>query len=250
MYIFFRFYIGFINSHFEKNFLMETKKYIFCALDFSELEKTISFTKIIKDHIGGIKLGLEFFTKNGIKGVEELKKIGLPIFLDLKLHDIPNTVKQSLKNVLDLSPNYVTVHLSGGLQMLEELKHIKKKTKIIGVSMLTNLDEYDLKRMGFNNGKKSFVDNLVKIGVKAGIDGIVSSPREVKYLKKKYRNLIFVTPGIRLPNHSKDDQKRIETPRFAVQAGSNILVIGRPITKSKNPLNSIEKIIENINYGK
>ena len=108
---------------------METKKHIFCALDFSNLEHTLNFAKKIKDHIGGIKLGLEFFTKNGPLGVEKLKKIGLPIFLDLKLHDIPNTVKQSVKNVLDLSPNYVTVHLSGGLNMLEEITEMKKKNK-------------------------------------------------------------------------------------------------------------------------
>ena len=228
---------------------METKKYIFCALDFSDLNQSILFTKKIKNHIGGIKLGLEFFTKNGPKGVEKIKEIGLPVFLDLKLHDIPNTVKQSLKNVLDLSPNYVTVHLSGGYKMLEELKDIKKDTKIIGVSMLTSLDDEDLKKMGYNIGQKIFIENLVKSGVEAGIDGIVSSPREVKELKKNYKNLIFVTPGIRLPSNSRDDQKRIESPRFAVKSGSNILVIGRPITTSKDPLNSIKKIIENIEYG-
>ena len=229
---------------------METKKYIFCALDFSDLELTLNFAKKIKDHVGGIKLGLEFFTKNGPVGVEKLKKIGLPIFLDLKLHDIPNTVKRSFKNVLDLSPSYVTVHLSGGLNMLEEVIDIKKKTKIIGVSMLTNLDDYDLKRIGFSCGHKKFIENLVKIGVKAGVDGIVSSPKEVQYLKNKYRDLIFVTPGIRLSEDKKNDQKRIESPRFAVNAGSNILVIGRPITKSKNPLNAIQRIIENIEYGR
>ncbi len=229
---------------------METKNYIFCALDFSDLEQTISFTKKIKNHVGGIKLGLEFFTKNGPRGVEKLKKMGLPIFLDLKLHDIPNTVKQSLRNVLDLSPNYVTVHLSGGYKMIQELKDIKQETKIIGISLLTSLDDEDLKNMGYNFGQKVFISNLVKAGVKAGVDGIVSSPKEVKELKKNYKDLIFVTPGIRLSTDKKDDQKRIESPRFAVQAGSNILVIGRPITKSKDPLKSIEKIIENIDYDK
>ena len=205
---------------------METKKHIFCALDFSNLELTLSFAKKIKDHIGGIKLGLEFFTKNGPLGVEKLKKIGLPIFFDLKLHDIPNTV------------------------MLEELTEMKKKTKIKGVSMLTNLDNHDLKRMGFSCGHKKFVENLVKIGVKAGVDGIVSSPKEIKYLKDKYKSLIFITPGIRLPKNKKNDQKRIESPRFAIKAGSNILVIGRPITKSKDPVNAIQEIVKNIEYGK
>ena len=163
---------------------MKTKDYIFCALDFSELEESINFTKKIKSQIGGIKLGLEFFTKNGVKGVEKFKKLGLPIFLDLKLHDIPNTVKQSLKNVLYLSPDYITVHLSGGYKMLAELKDITKETKIIGVSMLTSLNNEDLKKMGYNIGQEKFIENLVKTGVEAGVDGVVSSPKEVKRLKK------------------------------------------------------------------
>ena len=229
---------------------MEKKKLIFCALDFTNLEESINFTNKIKNHIGGVKLGLEFFTKNGPNGVEKIKKIGLPIFLDLKFHDIPNTVKQSIKNVLDLSPDYITVHLSGGYQMIKELNDIKKKTKIIGVSMLTSLDDKDLKNMGVNFGKQNFINNLVKIGVKAGIDGIVCSPKEVKYLKKSYKNLIFVTPGIRLPRENRDDQKRVESPKFAVKAGSDILVIGRSITKSKNPVNTLKKIVQNINDEK
>ena len=229
---------------------MEKKKLIFCALDFTNLEESINFTNKIKNHIGGIKLGLEFFTKNGPNGVEKIKKIGLPIFLDLKFHDIPNTVKQSIKNVLDLSPDYITVHLSGGYQMIKELNDIKRKTKIIGVSMLTSLDDKDLKNMGVNFGKQNFINNLVKIGVKAGIDGIVCSPKEVKYLKKSYKNLIFVTPGIRLPTENRDDQKRVESPKFAVKAGSDILVIGRSITKSKNPVNTLKKIVQNINDEK
>ena len=229
---------------------MEKKKLIFCALDFTNLQESINFTNKIKNHIGGIKLGLEFFTKNGPDGVEKIKKIGLPIFLDLKFHDIPNTVKQSIKNVLDLSPDYITVHLSGGYQMIKELNDIKRKTKIIGVSMLTSLDDKDLKNMGVNFGKQNFINNLVKIGVKAGIDGIVCSPKEVEYLKKSYKNLIFVTPGIRLPSENKDDQKRVESPKFAVKAGSDILVIGRSITKSKNPVNTLKKIVQNINDEK
>ena len=229
---------------------MEKKKLIFCALDFTNLQESINFTNKIKNHIGGIKLGLEFFTKNGPNGVEKIKKIGLPIFLDLKFHDIPNTVKQSIKNVLDLLPDYITVHLSGGYQMIKELNDIKRKTKIIGVSMLTSLDDKDLKNMGVNFGKQNFINNLVKIGVKAGIDGIVCSPKEVKYLKKSYKNLIFVTPGIRLPTENRDDQKRVESPKFAVEAGSDILVIGRSITKSKNPVNTLKKIVQNINDEK
>ena len=229
---------------------MNTKKFIFCALDFTDLKKTLDFTKIIKNEVGGIKLGLEFFSKNGPQGVEKIKRFGLPVFLDLKLHDIPNTVKQSLKNVLSLEPDYLTVHLSGGYKMIEILQDIKQKTKIIGVSLLTSLDNEDLKGMGINLNTAEYVENLVKIGVNAGIDGIVASAKEVRNLKKKFSDLIFVTPGIRLFSDKIDDQKRIDSPRSAITSGSDILVIGRPITESKNPIISINEIINNIENEK
>ena len=228
---------------------MNTKRFIFCALDFTDLKKTLDFTEIIKNNIGGIKLGLEFFSKNGPQGVEKMKKFGLPIFLDLKLHDIPNTVKQSLKNVLSLEPDFLTVHLSGGYRMIEVLQDIKKQTKIIGVSLLTSLDNEDLKNMGINLKSNEFVEHLVKIGVNAGIDGIVSSAQEVDNLKKKFNDLIFVTPGIRLSSDKTDDQKRTKSPRSAIASGSDLLVIGRPITESKNPVSSINEIINNIENG-
>jgi orotidine-5'-phosphate decarboxylase len=228
---------------------MNTKRFIFCALDFTDLKKTLDFTEIIKNNVGGIKLGLEFFSKNGPQGVEKMKKFGLPIFLDLKLHDIPNTVKQSLKNVLSLEPDFLTVHLSGGYKMIEVLNDIKKHTKIIGVSLLTSLDNEDLKNMGINLDPNEFVEHLVKIGVNAGIDGIVSSAEEVNNLKKKFNDLIFVTPGIRLSSGKVDDQKRIKSPRSAIASGSDLLVIGRPITESKNPVSSINEIINNIENG-
>ena len=225
---------------------MTLKKRIFCALDFSELDQTIQFTNKIKNHIGGIKIGLEFFCKNGPAGVEKLKKFGLPIFLDLKLHDIPNTVAKAFKNLINLSPDYLTVHLSGGTRMINELIKYKKKTKLIGVSMLTSLDRSDLKKSGIMCDEISYVEKLVKNGVSSGIDGVVSSPQEVKLLRKKFKKLILVTPGIRLPDDNKDDQKRTETPGTAIKNGSSLLVIGRTITKSVNPISSIEKIIQNI----
>ena len=228
---------------------MNTKRFIFCALDFTDLKKTLDFTEIIKNNVGGIKLGLEFFSKNGPQGVEKMKKFGLPIFLDLKLHDIPNTVKQSLKNVLSLEPDFLTVHLSGGYRMIEVLQDIKKQTKIIGVSLLTSLDNEDLKNMGINLKSNEFVEHLVKIGVNAGIDGIVSSAQEVDNLKKKFNDLLFVTPGIRLSSDKTDDQKRTKSPKSAIASGSDLLVIGRPITESKNPVSSINEIINNIENG-
>lgn len=222
------------------------KKKIFCALDFSDIDQTINFTKIIQPHIGGIKLGLEFFCKNGPEGVEKLKKFELPIFLDLKLHDIPNTVTKAVKNIIKLSPEYLTVHLSGGRKMIEELVEVKKTTKIIGVSMLTSLDKNDLKDFGISCTEELYIENLMKVGVSSKIDGIVTSANEVKKLKEKFNKLIYVTPGLRLPDENSEDQKRIATPGKAIKNGSSILVIGRTITNSNDPISSIKKIVRNI----
>ena len=227
------------------------KRKIFCALDFSEIEETIEFVKLIQDHIGGIKVGIEFFLKNGISGVQSLKKFGLPIFLDLKLNDIPNTVKKASLIILDLEPEYLTVHLNGGYEMVRSIVEIKKKTKIIGVSLLTSLNQKDLKSFGIQISTNEFVHKLAKIGKHAGVDGMVSSPLEVKFLKKKMpEDFIFITPGIRLSG-DVDDQKRISTPSEALKNGSSILIIGRTITQAKDPVETIEKIIVNMSeeYG-
>ncbi len=227
------------------------KKKIFCALDFSEMNETVEFVKLIREHIGGIKVGIEFFLKNGINGVESLKKFDLPIFLDLKLNDIPNTVKKASLNILDLEPAYLTVHLNGGYEMVRSIVEIKKKTKIIGVSLLTSLNNKDLMSFGIKIGTKEFVYNLAMIGKDAGVDGMVSSPLEVKFLKKKMpESFIFVTPGIRLSDDI-DDQKRVSTPGEALKNGSSILIIGRTITQAKDPIETIEKIIFNMSekYG-
>ncbi len=227
---------------------MNFKNLIFCAVDFTDIEESKKFISKIVNFIGGIKIGLEFFSKNGPKGVIELKKMGLPIFLDMKLKDIPNTVKQSAKNFIDLNPEYLSVHLSGGYEMLKQLVNIKKNTKILGVSMLTSLDSKDLKSFGFNLSSIKYVENLAKIGEKAGIDGLISSAHEVPHLKKiiKNKSMLYVTPGIRLSKYKSNDQKRIISPGEAVKLGSSILIIGRSITQSADPVKSINQILEDI----
>jgi len=227
---------------------MNYKDYIFCAIDFTEIEESKKFISRISDYVGGIKIGLEFFSKNGPDGVLEIKKMGLPIFLDVKLKDIPNTVKKSAKNLIELKPDYLSIHLSGGLTMVKEVVSIKKDTKILGVSMLTSLDNNDLKSFGYSLRSLKYVENLAKIGEKAGVDGLVSSAQEVAYLKKKLNNneLLYVTPGIRLPENSVNDQKRVVYPSEAIKLGSSILIIGRAITQSDNPIESINKIIKEI----
>ena len=166
---------------------MKFKELIFCAIDFSDLKESQKFLKRVVNHIGGIKIGLEFFLKNGLYGVQEVKKFGLPIFLDLKLKDIPSTVRKAAENVIDLDPQYLSVHLTGGVQMLNELISIKENTKILGVSMLTSLDNSDLRGFGIEIDSHQYVENLANVGLKAGIDGLVSSALEIPNLKRKIK---------------------------------------------------------------
>ena len=226
---------------------MKFKDIIFCAIDFSDLKKSLKFIEKIRGHIGGVKIGLEFFLKNGPHGVREIKKMGLPIFLDLKLKDIPNTIKRAAENVIELNPEYLSVHLTGGFNMLKELQSVKKDTKILGVSLLTSLDNFDLKQFGINIDVSDYVQNLAQIGIDAGIDGLVSSALELNNIKKKIKKkIIFVTPGIRLPEDNVNDQKRTLSPGEAVKAGASILVIGRSITHSIDPVETLFKISKNI----
>ena len=227
---------------------MNFRNFIFCAIDFSDLEKSKKFISKIQKYIGGIKIGLEFFTKNGPLGFLEIQKLGIPIFLDLKLKDIPNTVKKSAQNLIDLKPDYLSIHLSGGVRMVKEVVSIKNNTKILGISMLTSLDNADLKSFGYNFSNLDYVKNLAKIGEKAGIDGLVSSAHEIPHLKKNLNNtkILFVTPGIRFSNNKKNDQKRINSPSQAINNGSNMLIIGRSITQSSDPISSIKSILQDI----
>ena len=226
---------------------MKLKNYVYCALDFSDLNQTLNFTDKVCKHIGGVKVGLEFFVKYGIEGVLKIKNFGIPVFLDLKLHDIPNTVKNTTENIIKIKPQLLTIHLTGGSEMIKQVCKIKEDTKIIGVTMLTSLDRNDLKAFGVEMPESKFVESLTSLGMRSGIDGVVSSPLELTKLKKKFGNsLTYVTPGIRLNKDIKNDQKRVSSPGQAVLDGSSLLVVGRPITMSRNPIKSIEEIIENI----
>lgn len=224
------------------SYLQSVKEYLFCALDFKDIEITESFLDKVAEQIGGIKIGLEFFLANGKQGVKKLKKFKLPIFLDLKLHDIPNTVKNSIQSIMDLEPEYLSVHISGGQKMLEEIER-SNLTKIIGVTLLTSLDEGDLNQQGFKISSREYVLKMIEIAKKTKLDGVVSSPEEIPFIRKKTtNNFIIISPGIRLMDDSYNDQKRVMGPGEAVINGATKLVIGRSITKSKSPVETIKKI--------
>ena len=216
------------------------KNKIFIACDsnnISKIKEIIKKTEKIKLKFG-YKFGLEFLnSKNGRNFISKLNdKI---IFADLKLHDIPNTCVSAIKAMKDLKVDYLTIHISSGLKALKASKKIAGKTKLIGVTILTSLDNKSLKEIGFNNNVKKIVYQQAKRANKAKLDAIVCSAQEVKLVKKVFKKEI-ITPGIRF-NSKKNDQKRTLTPKQAFKNGSDWLVIGRPITKGniKKNLNTL-----------
>ena len=220
------------------------KNKIFIACDsanISKVKRIIDCSKNSKIKTG-YKFGLEFLnSKNGRNFISKLKnKI---IFADLKLHDIPNTCVSAIKAIKDLKINYLTIHISSGLQALRACKKVACKTKLIGVTILTSLDNKALKEIGFNKDVKNLVLKQAKLAVKAKLDAIVCSAQEVKIIKKIFKKEI-ITPGIRFDSIS-DDQKRVLTPQQAYKNGSDWLVIGRPITKG-NIKKNIQKLIDHL----
>jgi len=219
-------------------------KKIFIACDTN---KTSFANKIIKCSNTkklkiGYKFGLEFInSKNGRSFISKIKdKI---IFADLKLHDIPNTCASAIKAIKDLKVNYLTIHISSGLEALKATKKISGKIKLVGVTTLTSIDNYSLKQIGYDKKLKKLVIHQAKLANKAKLDAIVCSAQEVKYVKKVFKKEI-ITPGIRF-NSNKNDQKRTMTPKEAFKNGSDWLVIGRPITKG-NIKKNIQTLIDHL----
>ena len=221
------------------------KNKIFIALDttnISKIKKIIKETQNTKIKFG-YKFGLEFLnSKNGRSFVSNLKnKI---IFADLKLHDIPNTCASTIRAIKDLKINYLTIHISSGYEALKAAKKVSGKIKLIGVSILTSLDNKELKQIGFNKTIKSLVLKQARLANKAKLDAIVCSAQEINIVKKVFKKEI-ITPGIRF-NSKTNDQKRILTPKQAYNNGSDWLVIGRPITKG-NIKKNIKNLIDHLN---
>ena len=227
---------------------MDSKKVI-VALDSSNFDKTIKLVKILKDDVYAFKIGYEFFFNFGLIGYKKVYSICPKIFLDLKLHDIPNTVKKGLKALIKIKPILTTIHISGGDEMMKSSKLKNKVTKILGVSILTSMDSKQTKKYFNNKNIVSLVKKFTKAAKKNKLDGVVCSPREIKYVRKEIgKKFIIITPGIRLDNKiERDDQKRIANPKEAVDLGANFLVIGRPITKSKDPLRVLKEINKTLN---
>jgi orotidine-5'-phosphate decarboxylase len=216
---------------------------IFVAIDTADLDRAKAIAKAVRSVAGGLKLGLEFFAANGPSGVTELGEFGLPLFLDLKLHDIPNTVAKAVQALRPLEPAVLTVHAAGGLAMLENAKAAASPdTKVVAVTVLTSLDGKDLAAAGVKGSAADQVARLAALAQTAGLDGIVCSGEEVAAARKAWPSGFFVVPGVRPANSASADQKRTVTPRQAIDDGASILVIGRPITEAEDPSAAVRSI--------
>jgi len=213
---------------------------VYLALDLPQLPRALDLAGKVRGHIGGIKLGLEFFCAHGHHGVHEVARIGLPIFLDLKLHDIPNTVAAAMQAIHVLEPAIVTVHAAGGRAMMEDAKAAAGTgTKVVAVTMLTSLDAGDLARIGIDAAPRDQVLRLAELARAAGLDGVVCSGEEVADVRRLWGDACLVVPGLRPANgaaRNGGDQKRMVTPRQARDAGASVLVVGRPISRAPDPL--------------
>jgi orotidine-5'-phosphate decarboxylase len=214
---------------------------VYLAVDLPRLDAAEALARQVAGHVGGLKLGMEFFYAHGHHGVLEMAKIGLPIFLDVKLHDIPNTVAAAMQAIHVLQPAIVTVHAAGGRAMMEDAKAAAgEKTKVVAVTVLTSLDEDDLRDIGVNAEPHEQALRLAELAHSAGLDGIVCSGHEVGPVHKQWRDGFLVVPGLRPKaangSGAAGDQKRIVTPREARDSGASVLVVGRPISRAEDPL--------------
>jgi orotidine-5'-phosphate decarboxylase len=216
---------------------------IFVAIDTPVLERARSLAEQVRANAGGVKLGLEFFSANGPAGVSSVLELGLPVFLDLKLHDIPNTVAKAVEALRPLEPAVLTVHAAGGRAMLEAAKAAAgPATKVVAVTVLTSLDGDDLQSIGVASEPREQVERLARLARSAGLDGIVCSGAEVAAAKAAWPDGYFVVPGVRPAGTDVSDQKRVVTPRQALDDGASMLVIGRPITGAADPAAAIRDI--------
>ncbi|MBC7504831.1 MAG: orotidine-5'-phosphate decarboxylase [Sandarakinorhabdus sp.] len=209
---------------------------VFVAVDLPVLDDALALLTRVAPHVGGVKLGLEFFCAQGPAGVAAVAAMGLPVFLDLKLHDIPNTVAGALHSLAGLAPTIVTVHTAGGHAMLAAARAAAPAaTKVVAVTVLTSLDDNDMRAIGGNEDAAAQVARLAGLARRAGLDGVVASPHETAALRAAWPEALLVIPGVRPAGSDPGDQKRVMTPRAARDAGASVLIIGRPITGAADP---------------
>lgn len=222
------------------------------ALDTPDLARARHLARILKPHVGMVKLGMEFFYAHGRRGYGAVAAEGLPVFLDLKLHDIPNTVASALAALMRLEPKpaMINVHATGGLDMMKAARDaVDGQSLLLAITLLTSLSNDDIAAIGFEPGKdtRDHAKSLAELALEAGLDGVVCSPGDVAGIKGiAGGKLLTIVPGIRPADAAAGDQKRVSTPGEAVAAGADILVIGRPITRASDPIAAARAIVESL----
>lgn len=223
---------------------------IICAIDTTDVAKAKKLVQAVSGSVGLIKLGLEFFTSNGVAGVKEVAS-EMPLFLDLKFHDIPNTVAGAIRATVSMKTSIITIHASGGKAMMQAAtkaaKDLPSKPIIVGVTALTSLDDNDMKDIGYANNIQNQVSKLANLAQESGLDGVVCSPHEIEILRKQCgKDFKLVVPGIRPEGSASGDQKRVMTPKEALEKGASYLVIGRPITEAPDPARAAKEIFASL----
>lgn len=221
------------------------------ALDCEDRKSALELIKPLQGHLKWVKIGLQMFTANGLPFVHEIKSMGYNVFLDLKLHDIPNTVAKAILSLSSASIDLLTIHASGGSEMCAYAVKARDESnpnlKLLAVTVLTSMNQQQMEALNVNKQVQDHVLDLAKISVDANVDGIVSSTHELKLLRETLGNdPLIVTPGIRPKGADLNEQKRVMTPSDAKELGADYIVVGRPIYKSEDPLGSVKSILEDI----
>ena len=227
---------------------------VYVALDMTDAAEAASLARRLRGHVGGVKLGLEFFVANGPGGIRAVSDAGLPVFLDLKLHDIPNTVAGAMASAAALNPAIVTTHAGGGAAMMRAASEAARKAKhpplVIAVTVLTSLDDQDLEAVGQRSPALEQAVRLALLAKESGLGGVVCSPHEVAAIRGRCgTDFKLVVPGIRPASAALGDQKRVMTPAQAIAAGADHLVIGRPITQAQDPVAAAQAIAAELRAG-
>lgn len=235
------------------------KERLIVALDVDTVSEAKHLVQVLGPYVGMFKVGLQLFTSLGPQIIETIHEQGGKVFIDLKLHDIPNTVAQASRVLTSYGVDMLNVHASGGLTMMQKAGEAVAeeaearglvKPKLIAVTILTSMGETDLKEIGISASPKDSVVKLAQLTQQAGLDGVVASPQETELIRAACgESFLTVTPGVRPLNSQVGDQKRVTTPKAAIEAGSSYLVIGRPITAAPNPLVAAQEIIKEMEEG-
>ncbi len=236
--------------------MIDHKDKIIFALDVEHFSEAQQWVKLLRNQVGLFKVGKQLFTHAGPKVIDMILQKGQKVFLDLKFHDIPNTAAKAAEEATKHNVTMFNLHALGGFEMMkmtvEASKAVAKtlsipKPLILAVTILTSMDEENIKEVGIQGPIHEQVGRLASLAMKAGVDGVVASPQEIHIIREKCRDkVLIITPGIRMPSSKSDDQKRTLSPREAIAAGADYLVIGRPIKEAKDPLEALQKIIEDI----